>query len=344
MIDLSTTYLGLRLAHPLVASASPLSYTLDGIRSLEDGGAAAIVMHSLFEEQIEEQAELLDHYLSYGAESFAEALGYFPEPKDYNLGPEEYLELIAAAKRAVDVPVIASLNGASPGGWTRYAKLMEDAGADALELNIYLLPTDLDVGSADIEQRMLDVLRDVRELVSIPLAVKLSPYLSAPANVAVRFGRAGADALVLFNRFYQPDLDLEELEVVPRVALSDSDDLRLPLRWIAILYGRLEAELALTGGVHSHIDALKGLMAGAQVAMATSALLKRGAGHMGVMRDAMRAWLDEREYASIEQLRGSMSQRHVANRDAFERANYMRTLQSWRPDPMGRDAGVPRRA
>lgn len=342
MIDLTTTYMGLPLAHPLVASASPLSHSLDGIRRLEDGGAAAIVMHSLFEEQIEEEAELVDHYLSYGSESFAEALAYFPEPESYHLGPDEYLDLIAKAKEAVGIPIVASLNGSSPGGWTRYANMMQEAGADAIELNIYFLPTDVDVAANAVEQRMVDVLRDVREMVSIPVAVKLSPYLSAPAHLAERLGRAGADALVLFNRFYQPDLDLEALEVVPQVELSTSADLRLPLRWIAILYGRVGVEFALSSGVHDHVDALKALMAGAQVAMTTSALLQRGPTHIGRMRDALRAWLEEREYASLEQLRGSMSQQHVANREAFERANYMRSLQSWRPDPTGRDAGVER--
>lgn len=342
MIDLSTTYLGLPLAHPLVASASPLSYTLDGIRQLEDGGAAAIVLHSLFEEQIEKEAELLDHYMSYGSESFAEALAYFPEPKSYNLGPDEYLDLIVQAKKCVAAPLIASLNGASPGGWTHYASLIQDAGADAIELNIYFLPTSTETTGAEVEQRMLSVFRDVRELVDIPVAVKLSPFLSAPASLAAQFGRAGADALVLFNCFYQPDLDLEDLEVVPRVELSASSDLRVPLRWIAILYGRIPAELALSGGVHDHFDAIKALMAGAQVAMTTSALLRNGPGHMAGLRDAMRTWLDEKEYASLEQLRGSMSQQHVADTEAFERANYMQSLQSWRPDPMGRDARISR--
>jgi len=334
-IDLTTRYLGLELKHPIVPSASPLSQTLDGIRRMEDAGASAVVMYSLFEEQITHESLSLEHYLSYGAESHPEALSYFPEPAAFNVGPEGYLELIRDARAAVDIPIIGSLNGASPGGWTHYAKLIQEAGADALELNVYHVPTDPSVPGEDVERKYLDVLRDVREMVTIPLAVKLSPYFSNVANLAQRLARGGADGLTLFNRFYQPDFDLESLEVGPRLVLSGSDELRLPLRWIAILYGRITADFALTTGVHTHVDALKGLMAGASVTMLASELLRNGVWRITDIVEDMQAWMTEREYASVAQLRGSMSQQHVADPEAFERANYMRTLQSFRFDPTG---------
>lgn len=334
-IDLRTRYLGLELKHPLVPSASPLSQTLDGIRRMEDAGASAVVMYSLFEEQIEHESLSLEHYMTYGSESYAEALSYFPEPQDYNVGPDGYLELVRAAKEAVDIPIIGSLNGASPGGWTRYARLIQEAGADALELNVYHLPTDPSVSGEDVERLYFDVLRDVREMVSIPLTVKLSPYFSSMANMAQRLARAGADGLALFNRFYQPDFDLEALEVGPHLVLSSSDELRLPLRWIAILYGRVQADFALTTGVHSHLDVLKGLMAGASVTMVASELLRSGVWRLTDILEDLKAWMVEREYASVNQMQGSMSQQHVADPEAFERANYMRTLQSFRFDPTG---------
>ena len=334
-VDLSTRYLGLDLAHPLVPSASPLSQTLDGIRRMEDAGASAVVMYSLFEEQITHESLSLEHYLSYGSESYAEALSYFPEPQDYNVGPDGYLELTRDAKASVDIPIIGSLNGSSPGGWTHYAKLIQDAGADALELNIYHVATDPSMSGDDVERLYLDVLRDVREMVSIPLAVKLSPYFSSMANMAQRLARSGADGLVLFNRFYQPDFDLEALEVGPHLVLSDSDELRLPLRWIAILYGRVQADFALTSGVHTHLDVLKGLMAGANVTMLASELLKNGIWRITDIVEDLKAWMTEHEYASVAQMLGSMSQQHVADAAAFERANYMRTLQSFRLDPTG---------
>ncbi|MEJ2289019.1 MAG: dihydroorotate dehydrogenase-like protein [Deinococcales bacterium] len=334
-VDLSTRYLGLDLAHPLVPSASPLSQTLDGIRRMEDAGASAVVMYSLFEEQIAHESLSLEHYLSYGSESYAEALSYFPEPQDYNVGPDGYLELIRDAKASVDIPIIGSLNGASPGGWTHYAKLIQDAGADALELNIYHVATDPSMSGDDVERLYLDVLRDVREMVSIPLAVKLSPYFSSMANMAQRLARSGANGLVLFNRFYQPDFDLEALEVGPHLVLSDSDELRLPLRWIAILYGRVQADFALTSGVHTHLDVLKGLMAGANVTMLASELLKNGIWRITDIVEDIKAWMTEHEYGSVAQMLGSMSQQHVADAAAFERANYMRTLQSFRLDPTG---------
>ncbi|MEZ4860081.1 MAG: dihydroorotate dehydrogenase-like protein [Caldilineaceae bacterium] len=333
-MDLTTTYMGLPLAHPLVPSASPLSYTLDGIRRLEDAGAAAVVMHSLFEEQIEGESHILDHYMSYGTESFAEALDYFPEMQHYNVGPTHYLNLISDAKAAVDVPIIASINGVSPGGWTEYAKLMEEAGADGLELNIYYIPVDPAVGSATVEQTYLDIVRSVRASVSIPIGVKVGPYFSAFANMASRLCSAGADALVLFNRFYQPDLDLENLEVVPNLVLSSAHEMRLPLRWVAILYGHIQADMAITSGVHSHIDVLKGLMAGATVTMLASELLRNGVSRLSEIRADLISWMEDHDYESVEQMRGSMSQINVADADAYVRANYIKMLQSWRPDPI----------
>lgn len=335
-MDLRTTYMGLQLAHPLVPSASPLSYTVDGIRRLEDAGASAVVMHSLFEEQIEGESHILDHYLSYGAHSFAEALNYFPEMQRYNVGPHSYLELISAAKAAVDIPIIASLNGVSPGGWIEYAKLMQEAGANGLELNIYYIPVDPVLDSATVEQTYLDIVRNVKASVSIPVAVKVGPYFSAFANMAARFCSAGADALVLFNRFYQPDIDLENLEVMPNLVLSSPHEMRLPLRWVAVLYGRIAVDMAVTGGVHSHVDAIKAIMCGATVTMMASELLRNGVKRIGEMRSDLQSWMEDHEYESVEQMRGSMSQKNVATPDAYVRANYIKMLQSWRPDPVRR--------
>lgn len=334
-MNLNTTYLGLDLAHPVVPSASPLSQTLAGIQQMEDAGAPAVVMYSLFEEQIEGESHVLDHYLSYGTESFPEALTYFPELDDYNVGPDEYLNLIRAAKEATDIPIIGSLNGASTGGWTDYASLIEQAGADALELNIYHIPTSPYVTSAEVEEMYLRIVRQVKQAISIPLAVKLGPYFSAFANMADNLQGEGADALVVFNRFYQPDFDLEQLEVAPNLVLSRANELRLPLRWVAILYGQVDIDFAITSGVHSYEDVIKGLMAGANVMMTTSALLVNGVDHIGAMVDGLRGWMEENEYESVEQMRGSMSQMHVAEPSAFERANYMKVLQSWQQDPTG---------
>ncbi len=331
--DLSTTYLGMKLAHPLVASASPLSYTLDGIRQLEDAGIAAVVMYSLFEEQIEQESHALHHYLEYGTHSYAEALDYFPQPDQFNVGPQEYLELLRKAKEATKIPIMGSLNGVSSGGWIEYAKLMEQAGADALELNLYYLPTDPTLTGLEVEEMYLDVVRDVSQSVSIPIAVKVGPYFSNFTHMAARFVQAGASGLVLFNRFYQPDFDLEHLEVTPNLVLSRADELRLPLTWIAILYGRIQADFAITSGVHTHLEVLKGMMAGAKVAMMASELLKNGLERVGAILDDLQAWMREHEYESIGQMQGSMSQKHVANPDAFERGNYMKVLRSWRPDP-----------
>lgn len=335
-MDLSTEYLGLKLKSPLVPSASPLSRNLDGIRRLEDAGAAAVVMFSLFEEQITMESHQLDHYLTYGAESYPEALSYFPDMEQYNIGPEEYLELIRRARESVDIPIIASLNGVSSGGWIRYARLMEQAGAHALELNIYFIPTNPHLSGAQVEEMYLEVLRDVRASVSIPIAVKIGPYFSSLAHMARHLAEQGADGLVLFNRFYQPDFDLENLEVVPHLVLSTSDELRLPLRWIAILYGRISVDFAISSGVHTHLDVIKAMMAGANIAQMASELLHNGLRRIGEIEHAMTRWMEEYEYESVAQMRGSMSQRNVAEPAAFERANYMKVLDSFRPDPTGR--------
>jgi dihydroorotate dehydrogenase (fumarate) len=318
-----------------VPSASPLSRSVEHICQLEDAGAAAIVMYSLFEEEITHESHQLDHYLSYGSNSFAESLSYFPDMAAATIGAEEYLNLIGRAKRVVDIPIIASLNGVSSGGWTDYARKIEEAGADALELNIYYIPTDIGMPGAEVEQMYLDVVGDVKRSVSIPVAVKLSPYFSATANMAYRLADAGADALVLFNRFYQPDFDLENLEVVPHLVLSNPYEMRLPLRWVAILYGRVPVDFAITSGVHTHEDVLKGLMAGAKVTMMASELLQNGLGRIDEILRGMLIWMEEREYESVFQMQGSMSQQSVAEPAAFERANYMKVLQSWRPDPAG---------
>ncbi|RME45855.1 MAG: dihydroorotate dehydrogenase-like protein [Chloroflexi bacterium] len=334
-VDLTTTYMGITLKNPIVPSSSPLSGNVDGIRRMEDMGAAAVVMYSLFEEQITLESQQLDHYLSYGVESFGEALSYFPEMETYNVGPDQYLNLISQAKQSVGIPIIGSLNGVSTGGWIEYARLIEEAGADALELNVYYIPTNPALTGAEVEEMYLDVLRDVKKSVSIPVAVKLSPYFSATANMAQRLAEAGADALVLFNRFYEPDFDLEHLEVVPHLVLSDSHELRLRLHWVAILYGRVPVDLAITGGVHTHEDVLKGLMAGARVTMMASELLKNGTGRIAEILNDLVEWMEEHEYESVAQMQGSMSQQHVAEPAAFERANYMKELDSWRPDPTG---------
>jgi dihydroorotate dehydrogenase (fumarate) len=329
MIDLTTSYLGLTLKNPLVASASPLSDSLDHIRRLEEAGASAIVLQSLFEEQIDLESHALDHSLSTGEYSSAESLTYFPDMTSYNLGPEGYLDHVHRAKQAVDIPIIGSLNGVSTGGWIKYAKKIEEAGADALELNIYYLPTDPDMTGAQVEQRYVDLVRHVKLSVKIPVAVKIGHYFSAVANIARLLDRAGADGLVLFNRFYQPDFDLENLEVVPHLTLSSSYELMLRLHWVAILHGHIECDMAVTGGVHTAPDVLKSMMAGARVAMMTSALLQNGIGHLSLVRDALQIWMEDHEYESIRQMQGSMSQRSVSDPSAFERANYMKVLSSY---------------
>lgn len=329
MVDLSTTYLGLPLKNPVVASASPISKKLSGIRSLEDAGASAVVMYSLFEEQIVHDSLALDHFLNRGTESYAESLTYFPDLGNYNVGPDEYLTLIQKAKETVNIPVIASLNGVSTGGWIDTAKKIEQAGADALELNVYYIPADVSLSSQDLEQAYVDLVKDVRAQINIPLAVKLSPFFTALPHLASRLVSAGANGLVLFNRFIQPDLDIETLEVTPNLVLSNSNELRLPLRWTAILYGRVQADLAVTSGVHTAQDVLKSMMAGANVTMLASALLKNGTKHVGEILTDMQAWMETFEYQSVQQMRGSMSQRSVAEPAAYERANYMKALQSF---------------
>lgn len=329
MVSLSTNYLGLQLKNPLVASASPLSKKVDTVKKLEDAGAAAVVMYSLFEEQIIHESLALDHYLNRGSESFAEALTYFPEMEKYNIGPESYLELIQKIKKAVEIPVIASLNGISSGGWVEYAKKMQEAGADALELNMYYLPADVSLTAVELEKSYIALVSDVRKKIHIPLAVKLSPYFTSLPNFAKHLVDAGANGLVLFNRFIQPDLDIETLDVVPNLVLSTSNELRLPLRWVAILYGRIQADLALTSGVHTAQDALKAVMAGASVAMMASELLANGIGRVSEILKELQAWMEQYEYHSIQQMKGSMSQQSVAEPAAFERANYMKALTSF---------------
>lgn len=330
---LRTSYLGLDLPHPLIAGASPVSKTLAGIKAAEDSGAAAIVLYSLFEEQIIRESESIGHYLEYGSESFAEALSYFPEPKAFNAGPEEYLTHILKAKEATDFPVIASLNGVSPGRWTEYARLMQQAGADALELNIYLIPTDPDVPGGEIESRYEEIVRLVSEAVDIPVAAKVGPYFSSPANMVKRLAAAGAKGVVLFNRFYQPDFDLENLDVVPSLVLSTSHELRLPLHWIGILYGRVAVDMALSTGVHTHYDVLKAMMAGAAATQMASALLKGGVHKLADVLGRLEEWMVENEYQSIQQMRGSLSRMNCPDPMAFERANYMKELASFRADP-----------
>jgi dihydroorotate dehydrogenase (fumarate) len=329
-MDITTTYLGMKLKSPIVCSAGPLVEKISNIREMEDAGAGAVVLYSMFEEQIENEELELYHHTSDHDESFAEATSYFTEPFQYKLGPDEYLEHIRKAKAAVDIPIIASLNGKSIGGWTGYAKKMEQAGADALELNIYLLPTDIHKSGNDVEKTYIEIVKAVKSNVKIPIAVKMHPFFSSTSWMANELSKAGADGLVLFNRFYQPDIDLENLEVVPNVILSTPMSMRLPLRWIAMLYGRINADLAATSGVYSAEDVLKMMMAGAKVTEMLSALLKFGIGHIADVTTNLKAWMEEKEYESIEQMRGSMSYMNVEDPSKFERANYMKVLNSYK--------------
>jgi dihydroorotate dehydrogenase (fumarate) len=328
-VDLRTRYLGLPLAHPIVASASPLTGSLDSLKRLEAAGAAAVVLPSLFEEQIEHEEMSTYNLMLYGAELSPEATGFFPEPQSQASSADRYLALIADAKRALKVPVIASLNGYTPGGWTKIARQFESAGADAIELNVYFLATQLEDTSAAVEARYIELVRSVAGEVKIPVAVKVAPYFSAMANMAQRLTQAGASGLVLFNRFMQPDIELDELEVAPHLVLSTSDELRLALRWIAILRGRVPASLAATGGAHTPDDVLKLLLAGADCVMLASSLLKKGPAHIGTLVKGVERWLAEREYSSVEQMKGSLSQQSCPDPDAFERANYMKALKSY---------------
>src|SRR3954469_18645498 len=330
-MDLSTQYLGLNLKNPIVPSSSPLSHSVESIRRLEDAGASAVVMYSLFEEQVTLESYYIDHYLTHGSESYSEAQSYFQDMQSYNVGPEKYLELILRAKATVDIPIIGSLNGISPTGWIEYARLIEEAGADALELNVYYIPTDTHMTGDEGEEVYLDVRREVKGAVSIPVAMKLSPYFSSTPSMARRLAACGANALVFFNRFYQPDFDLETMEVAPRLVLSDSHELRLPLTWVAILYGRVPVDFAITSGIHTRDDVLKALMAGANVTMMASELLQNGTGRITQILRELQEWLEEREYSSLRQMIGSLSQQNVAEPLAFERANYMKMLAAYRP-------------
>lgn len=333
MTNLSTTYLGLKLKNPLVASASPLSKRLDKAKKLEEAGVSAIVMYSLFEEQIIHESLELDHFLTRGSDSFAEAQSYLPDGGMYGVSPEKYLNQVAGLKKTLNIPVIGSLNGVSKGGWTSYAKRIEEAGADALELNLYYLATDPDLKSEDLEAAQVDLVADVRSTIKIPLAVKLSPYVTSLPNFAKRLVDAGANGLVLFNRFYQPDFDLDELDIIHNLDLSTSAEMRLPLRWISILYGKLSVDFALTSGVHTSTDVIKSMMSGAKVAMTASKVLHDGEQAVASILSGIEAWMQEREYESIEQMQGSMAQKNVKEPAAFERANYMKVLGSWRELP-----------
>jgi len=332
MTDLSTSYAGLTLKNPIVVSASPLCSVLTNLRRMEDAGAAAIVLHSLFEEQIEIESDHLDRILTETAEGHAEALSYYPDVGTYRIGADDYLEHIRKAKAAVKIPIFGSLNGISPGGWMRYAKLMQDAGADGIELNIYFIPTDPNQDSPTVEHQYLQLVQAVKAQVKVPVAVKIGPFFSSMAHFAKRLDGAGADAIVMFNRFYQPDFDLEELEVVPQLQLSRSAALTLRLHWVAVLFGKIKADMAVTGGVHTAEDVVKCMMAGGRVAMTTSALLERGIGYIKPLLADVQAWLEKHEYESIRQMQGSMSLKNVANPAAFERGNYMKVLSSYTLD------------
>lgn len=330
-MDLSTTYLGLPLRTPLVPSASPLSQEIDNIKRMEDAGASAVVLYSLFEEQLKLESYEMHHHLTQGTESFPEALTYFPEPAEFHLGPEGYLNHIRKAKEAVGIPIIASLNGATVSGWTDYARQIQQAGADAVELNVYYIPTDMNLPAAEVEQSYLDILNAVKSVVTVPVAFKLGPYFSNMAHMARRLDDAGANGLVLFNRFYQPDIDLEALEVRPNILLSTPQALRLPMRWIAILYGRIKASLAGTSGVHGPQDVLKLLMVGASVTMLASVLFRSGIGKIRMIEQELCQWMEEHEYESVQQMKGSMSQKHCVDPSAYERAQYMRAVKSYIP-------------
>jgi dihydroorotate dehydrogenase (fumarate) len=327
-MDLSTKYLGLQLKSPIVASPSPLWRDLDNVKWAADAGAGAVILHSLFEEQIDRESDELNEYLSQGTESFAESLSYFPEMEDYGIGPEDYLDHISRAKDAVDVPIIGSLNGVSAGGWVEYARRIQEAGADALELNVYYIPTRPGMSPVEVDDVYVELAVSVKSNLDIPVAVKIAPYFSSLPNLASRLDGARIDGLVLFNRFYQPDLDIEERRAVPNLVPSTPQELRLRLRWVAILYGRIEADMAVTGGVHSAEDAVKSIMAGARAAMMTSAVHKNGIGHLTRVRDGVADWMKSHEYGSVDEMVGILSQRSVPDPAAFERANYLKIVSS----------------
>ena len=329
-MDLSTTYLGLKLPHPIMPGASPMVDKIDLVKRMEDAGAAAIVMHSLFEEQLMREELATYHHIDVHADSFAEAMTYLPRPDEFNLGPDQYLEQLVRIKQSVELPVIASLNGFTSGGWIRYAKLMQDAGANALELNVYYLATNPTETGEEVEQRTIDILKAVKQAVSIPVAIKLSPFFSSMANMAKRLDDAGADGMVLFNRFYQPDIDVENLEVEPTLRLSDSSELNLRLRWLAVVSGHVRASLAVSGGVHTHIDAVKAVMTGAHAVQVVSGILQQGPDVIRRIREGLTQWLEEHEYDSLEQMRGSMNLLRCPDASMFERANYIRILQGYK--------------
>ncbi|MDD5578308.1 MAG: dihydroorotate dehydrogenase-like protein [Methylobacter sp.] len=328
-MDLSTDYMGLKLKHPIIASSSPLSNTLAGIKLLEDSGASAIVMFSLFEEQIRRENEAFDFFLESGTESFAESINYFAPIDTAHKGPEDYLNLIRKAVETTDIPIIGSLNGITSEGWIDYAKQIQEAGASALELNIYFIPTDIDMSASEVEQRYFDILKTVKDAVFIPVAIKLSPFFSATGNMAKRLDEAGADALVLFNRFYQPDIDLDNLKIDPRIDLSTPAEIRLPLLWIAVLYGRIKAALAASRGIHSSTEIIKYLLAGADAVMVASALIKNGPRYLSVLIDETDKWLTARDYRSLDEVKGVMSRQNVKDPAAFERVNYIKVLESF---------------
>ncbi|MDP2904002.1 MAG: dihydroorotate dehydrogenase-like protein [Methylovulum sp.] len=328
-MDLSTDYMGLKLKHPIIASSSPLSDTLEGIKTLEDCGASAIVMYSLFEEQIRRENDAFDFFLESGTESFAESINYFPHIETTHKGPEQYLNLIRKAVDATDIPIIGSLNGVTNAGWIDYAKQIQEAGASAIELNIYFIPTDIDMLTSDVEQCYFDILKAVKEAVAIPVAIKLNPFFSATGNMAKRLDEAGADALVLFNRFYQPDIDLDNLRIDPRADLSTAAEIRVPLLWIAVLYGRIKASLAASRGVHSSTEVIKYLLAGADVVTVASALMKNGPQYLSVLVNGTERWLNARDYHALAEVRGVMSRQNVKDPGAFERVNYIKVLESF---------------
>ena len=331
-MDLTTSYMGMKLKHPIIASSSPLSGSVAGVKRLEDAGASAVVLFSLFEEQLKHESAALEHLMMAGTESFAESLSYLPEIDDYTVGPDTYLDLLRRASEAVEIPVIGSLNGITNSGWIEYAQLMQQAGAKGIELNIYYIPADLTTSGRVVEERYIEIVKAVKASVTIPVAVKLSPFFSAIGSMAKALDDAGADALVLFNRFYQPDFDLEKLEVAPNLNLSTADEIRLPLLWIAVLYGKLQASLGATRGVHTPVEVVKYLMAGADAVMTTSALLKNGVDYLTTLRDGLQTWMEMNQYQSVTQMKGSMSQQNVADPTAFERANYIKTLESYKGD------------
>lgn len=335
-MSLATTYLGLNLKNPIVPSASPLSRNTDTIERMAEAGAGAVVMHSLFEEQLTASGREIDHFLEKGTESFGEALSYLPERENYEVGPDRYLEHILKAKELTDIPIIGSLNGVSDSGWIHFAGLIEEAGADALELNIYHIPTDTETSGSKVEQMYLKVIRAVADTVNIPVAIKFGPFFSSIPHMAHQMTIEGAKGLVLFNRFYQPDIDVDELEVVPNLIFSDSTELRLPLRWTAILYEQVHADIAITSGIHNGTDVIKGLLAGASVTMMASELLRNGIQRISSIKEEVINWMDENEYESVEQMKGSMSHKNVREPEAFERSNYVKVLHSYKPDPNSR--------